>query len=143
MVKSNRHFPLHLGGTCAAWFGGDKSTNATVGYQQDVSEAGQSVILNSKRRNRFSADMFGSLLYTLQLGEFKKDFIDLTRIDARFDIHSASSFVKDAAYLISDIVKGRVDREMNPLASPKFNLILQQQVYLDTVRPLSLMIILW
>ncbi|KAG6507136.1 hypothetical protein ZIOFF_032477 [Zingiber officinale] len=117
-----------VGGTCAAWFGGDKSTNATVGYQQDVSEAGQSVILNSKRRNRFSADMFGSLLYTLQLGEFKKDFIDLTRIDARFDIHSASSFVKDAAYLISDIVKGRVDREMNPLASPKFNLILQQQV---------------
>ncbi|WOK94940.1 protein TRIGALACTOSYLDIACYLGLYCEROL 4, chloroplastic [Canna indica] len=116
-----------FGGTCSAWFGGDGNANVSVGSHQDVSETTHSVTFSPKRK-QFNADMFGSLLYTLQLGKFREDFNDLTRIDARLDIYSASSFMKGVGHLISDIVMGRVDREVNPLATPRLNLILQQQV---------------
>ncbi|KAJ8499022.1 hypothetical protein OPV22_009574 [Ensete ventricosum] len=98
-----------IGGTYAAWFGDGN-------------------ISNPKRSNQFHADFFGSLCYTIQLGKFNKDFNDLTRISARLDICSASAFMKGVSHLISDTTKGRVDTEFNPLATPRLNVILQQQV---------------
>lgn len=99
-----------LGGACALWFGGDGSKSIGVKSEHAVSEAVPTVTSSPRRRNQFSADLFGSLLYTLQLGKFKKDFNDLTRLDARFDICSASSLGKGVI--------------------PRLNLMLQQQVYL-------------
>lgn len=100
-----------FGGTCAAWFSGNEKIGSKL-----------------KRRHPFTADLFGSIGYTIQHGKFQKDFNDLTRLDARLDIASASSFVKGTCYLVSDLFKGRRDREVNPLASPKLNITLQQQV---------------
>lgn len=100
--------------------------------QSKDGEAVNSISVLPKKRYPFAADLFGSVCYRLQHGKFKKDFNDLTRIDARLDICSASSFIKGAHHLVSDIFKGHVDREVNPLASPKLNVILQQQVHIVT-----------
>ncbi|XP_008788716.2 protein TRIGALACTOSYLDIACYLGLYCEROL 4, chloroplastic [Phoenix dactylifera] len=117
-----------VGGTCAVWFGGDENIDVNVEAQLREGEVGRRLSWSSKKRNPFSVDLFGSLCYSLQHGKFKNDFNDLTRIDARLDICSASAFMKGACHLFSDILRGRVDREVNPLASPKLNVILQQQV---------------
>lgn len=124
-------FPVYcmLGGTCAVWFGGGENIDGNLEAQLEE-EVGRRLSLSSKKRNPFSVDLFGSLCCTLQHGKFKNDFNDLTRIDARLDISSASAFMKGACHLLSDICRGRVDREVNPFASPKLNVILQQQVYL-------------
>lgn len=116
-----------IGGTCAAWFGGNEKTDTSSTHQSD-GEGVKSASVLPKKRYPLSADLFGSVCYTLQHGKFKKDFNDLTRLDARLDICSASSFIKGASYLVSDIFKGHVDRQVNPLASPKLNVLLQQQV---------------
>ncbi|KAJ6822121.1 protein TRIGALACTOSYLDIACYLGLYCEROL 4, chloroplastic [Iris pallida] len=100
-----------IGGTCAAWFGGNKN-----------------ISIQSKKRDPFSVDLFGSLCYTFQHGKFKNDFNDLSRVDARLDICSASSFIKGTYNIVSDIFKSHADREVDPLASPKLNVLFQQQV---------------
>ncbi|KAH7659185.1 hypothetical protein IHE45_16G015700 [Dioscorea alata] len=99
-----------IGAACAAWFEGNKSLKGTSKAQS------------------FSADLFGSISYTLQHGKFKDDFNDLTRIDARLDIRSAKAFINEAGHLAYGIFKGPADREVNPLAAPQLNLIFQQQV---------------
>lgn len=117
-----------VGGTCAAWFGGSEKIDASLKDNSGDGETPNNLSLSSKKRNPFSADLFGSVCYTIQHGKFKKDFNDLTRLDARLDIYSASSFIKSASNLVFDAFNGHVDREVNPLASPKLNLMLQQQV---------------
>ncbi|CAI9292382.1 unnamed protein product [Lactuca saligna] len=67
-----------LGGNCEAW------------------------LTNNKRP--FGVDLFGSICFAYQHGKFRKDYGDLTRVDARLDVPSVSSI------------------------SPKLNLILQQQI---------------
>ncbi|KAJ0960354.1 hypothetical protein J5N97_001804 [Dioscorea zingiberensis] len=99
-----------IGAACAAWFGGKKNLNATSETQS------------------FSADLFGSISYTLQHGKFRNDFNDLTRIDARLDVRSAKAFINEAGHLVYGIFKDPINREVDPLASPQLNLIFQQQV---------------
>lgn len=62
-------------------------------------------LTNNKRP--FGVDLFGSICFAYQHGKFRKDYGDLTRVDARLDVPSVSSI------------------------SPKLNLILQQQVHLS------------
>ncbi|GFP91037.1 protein trigalactosyldiacylglycerol 4 chloroplastic [Phtheirospermum japonicum] len=68
-----------MGGTCEAWLDGAKVD----------------------RRGRFGADLFGSLCYSYQHGKFRNTFGDLTRIDARFDIGSASALAKKISNLFT------------------------------------------
>lgn len=127
----NSHLTLThilLGGTCTAWFGGNGNSDPSLPTQSGEVESDRRITTSTKKRNPFSADLFGSLCYTIQRGKFKNDFNDLTRIDARLDISSASAFIRDAAHLISDITRGRVVREVDPLASPRLHVVLQQQV---------------
>nr|CAD1840920.1 unnamed protein product [Ananas comosus var. bracteatus] len=117
-----------VGGTCTAWFGGNGNSDPSLPTQSGEVESDRRITTSTKKRNPFSADLFGSLCYTIQRGKFKNDFNDLTRIDAHLDISSASAFIRDAAHLISDITRGRVVREVDPLASPRLHVVLQQQV---------------
>lgn len=111
-----------LGGVCAAWFGGNGNLAGNSRAQSAVGEVG------AKKRYPLSADLFGSVCYTYQHGKFRKDFGDLTRVDARLDICSASAFIKGATHLVSNVFRGHVEREAITLASPKLNMIFQQQV---------------
>lgn len=84
------------------------------------------ILLNAKKRNPLSADLFGSVCYTFQHGRFRKLYGDLTRIDARLDICSASAF---ATRVLNGLKKSSIDRAEIPASSPRLNLIFQQQVY--------------
>ncbi|GMJ16149.1 hypothetical protein like AT2G44640 [Hibiscus trionum] len=100
-----------MGVTCAAWFGKD-STNVE-------SQREDSILTSNNKRRPLNADLFGSACYTLQHGQFRKLYGDLTRVDARLDICSLSSFAKR-------VFKGSsADKS---LLSPRLNLIFQQQV---------------
>ena len=80
--------------------------------------------MSTSKRSRFNADLFGSVCYTFQHGKFTKDFGDLTRVDARLDIPSASAFAKK----VLNGFKSTSTDVSEPSASPRLNLIFQQQV---------------
>lgn len=105
---------LNEGGTCEAWLRG-------VGGSQVVNLSSS----GTKRRNRFGADLFGSLCYTFQHGRFRNKFGDLSRVDARLDIASASALAKKVVNLFSS---AQSNQPPNELSSPRLNLIFQQQV---------------
>ncbi|XP_026406736.1 protein TRIGALACTOSYLDIACYLGLYCEROL 4, chloroplastic-like [Papaver somniferum] len=116
-----------IGGTCTAWLTGKGGSTAEDSSIQ-VGESG-TVSLHPKIRKPLMADLYGSVCYTFQHGKFRKSYGDLTRVDARLDICSASAFAKGAADLVSDVFgSSSASKEVNPLSSPRLNLILQQQV---------------
>lgn len=99
---------LHSGGTCEAWLDGVEGSQVA-----------------NQKRSRFGADLFGSLSCTLQHGRFRNKFGDLTRVDARLDIASASAVAKGVASLFSS---AQSSQPSNELCSPRLNIIFQQQV---------------
>lgn len=107
-----------LGGTCEAWFGGRESSAS------GESRINGSVSMSTRKRSPLNVDFFGSVCYTFQHGRFRKLHGDLTRVDARLDICSASALAKKVFNIFSASV-GSAD---NQLSSPRLNLILQQQV---------------
>ena len=109
--------PSVSGGSCAALLGGNQDKNV------DSSQS-----LSLRNRNPFSANVFGSICYTVQQGKFKEDFNDLTRLDARVDFSSVPGFVSGVSHLLYNAIKGTVERKIDDLASPKLTLIFQQQV---------------
>uniref|UniRef100_A0A5B7CAI4 Protein TRIGALACTOSYLDIACYLGLYCEROL 4, chloroplastic n=1 Tax=Davidia involucrata TaxID=16924 RepID=A0A5B7CAI4_DAVIN len=109
-----------IGGTCAAWFMGGENSVA-VESRGD----GDRISLGAKNRRPFSADLFGSVCYTFQHGKFRKLYGDLTRIDARLDICSASALAKKVSKIFRSTSVNNVE---NPMSSPRLSLIFQQQV---------------
>lgn len=81
--------------------------------------------MSTSKRSRFNADLFGSVCYTFQHGKFTKYFGDLTRVDARLDISSASGLAKK---IVNGCRSSTADVSEQPSASPRLNLIFQQQV---------------
>ncbi|KAF5185599.1 Trigalactosyldiacylglycerol 4 protein [Thalictrum thalictroides] len=116
-----------IGGTCTAWFGGKESfmdVNSVA-----LAEEGSVATPKTIERKPFNADFFGSVSYTFQHGKFRQPYGDLTRVDTRLDICSASAFAKGTAHLVSNVFRSsQTGSEVNPLASPRLSFILQQQV---------------
>ncbi|KAL1809188.1 hypothetical protein ACET3Z_026178 [Daucus carota] len=108
-----------IGGTCSALFARGKSS-ASV----ESSEDGSSTSLDAKRTTSLNSDLFGSVCCTFQLGKFRKAFGDLSRIDARLNISSASALAR-ASNIFGKATGNKVE---NSLSSPRLNLILQQQI---------------
>ncbi|KAF4395252.1 hypothetical protein CsatB_007150 [Cannabis sativa] len=106
-----------IGGTCAAWFG-DRANSMSA-----ESKEYEGISASTKKRSPLSADLFGSVCYTIQHGNFRKFYGDLTRVDARLDMSSASSFAKR-------ILNGSKSSKMaeDPNSHPRLNLTFQQQV---------------
>ncbi|GMN62026.1 hypothetical protein TIFTF001_031091 [Ficus carica] len=90
-----------IGGTCAAWYG------------------------DKEKRSPLSADLFGSVCYTIQHGSFRKYYGDLTRLDTRLDICSASALAKRVLNGFKSSSSNKTD---DPTSHPRLNLIFQQQV---------------
>ncbi|KAL0410782.1 UNVERIFIED_CONTAM: hypothetical protein Slati_3667900 [Sesamum latifolium] len=109
-----------IGGTCMAWASAG-SGSLFVNTTQDVERSS----LGAQNRVRLRADLFGSACYTFQHGKFRNLFGDLTRIDARLDILSASALAQKLSNLFRS---AQSNRPSNELSSPKINLIYQQQV---------------
>lgn len=58
-------------------------------------------------KSAFLADVFGSLLFTAQHGNFQRLFFDLTRFHARLDFPSGSKFLSGATRLAQDFVNSQ------------------------------------
>ncbi|KAJ8573427.1 hypothetical protein K7X08_009938 [Anisodus acutangulus] len=97
-----------IGGTLEAWLNNGSSSPS-----------------DSRHRSPFGVDLFGSLCYTFQHGKFKEAFGDLTRVDARLDVSSASALAKQVSKVFR---KASADNAREVPSSPRLNLILQQQV---------------
>ncbi|XP_010544552.1 PREDICTED: protein TRIGALACTOSYLDIACYLGLYCEROL 4, chloroplastic [Tarenaya hassleriana] len=78
-----------------------------------------------KRRSPISADLFSSVCYTFQKGQFRKYYRDLTRVDARVDICSASALAKR---VFQTLTRSSADAADDSLWSPRLKLIFMQQV---------------
>ncbi|EPS72170.1 hypothetical protein M569_02584 [Genlisea aurea] len=74
----------------------------------------------TNKRSRFAADLFCSLSCSFQHGKFTKDYGDLTRIDARLDVASASAVVKR--------LFNSSEKHSYAPSLPRLNLIFQQQM---------------
>ncbi|XP_021756447.1 protein TRIGALACTOSYLDIACYLGLYCEROL 4, chloroplastic-like [Chenopodium quinoa] len=108
-----------IGGTFGAWLHGeDKISNPASGD-------GDSIPSSSKKRSPVFADLFGSLCYTFQHGKFRKPYGDMTRVDARLDISSASAFAKNISRVFSH---SSIAHQDNSASLPRLSLIFQQQV---------------
>ncbi|KAK7386192.1 hypothetical protein VNO78_26229 [Psophocarpus tetragonolobus] len=88
-------------------------------------DSGEDQEVSTSKRSRLNADLFGSVCYTFQQGKFTKILGDLTRVDARLDLSSASGFVKK---ILNGSRSSSADDSEQPSASPRLNLIFQQQV---------------
>lgn len=84
------------------------------------------MLVNGKKRSPISADVFGSACYTFQKGRFSKLYGDLTRVDARMDLPSASALGKKIFHAIRR--SSGSNNSDDTLWSPRLNLIFQQQV---------------
>ncbi|KAL0720516.1 hypothetical protein Bca4012_035115 [Brassica carinata] len=82
-----------------------------------------------KKRSPISADAFGSACYTFQRGRFSKLYGDLTRVDARVDVSSASALAKRIFHAIRrSSGSNETVEDASSAGSPRLNLIFQQQV---------------
>ncbi|XVF73567.1 hypothetical protein PTKIN_Ptkin12aG0212200 [Pterospermum kingtungense] len=103
-----------IGGTFAAWFGKDSTT------AESQSQREGNIPTTKNKRSPLNADLFGSVCCTVQHGQFRKLYGDLTRLDARLDVSSLPSFAKRVFMSSTTADKS--------LSSPRLNLIFQQQV---------------
>ena len=109
---------INSGSSCASWIWNGKN----------LIDSGEDPAVSKRRkRSRFNAEIFGSVCYTFQQGRFTKKFGDLTRVDARLDISSASGLAKK---ILNGFKSSSADVIEQPSASPRLNLIFQQQVHI-------------
>lgn len=113
---------------------GDFSLNVThfLGSSLAAWITGRGMLANGKKRSPISADLFGSACYTFQKGRFSKLYGDLTRVDARLDVSSASALAKRIFHAVrrSSGSSSSSNKSDDTLWSPRLNLIFQQQVSL-------------
>ncbi|KAJ1399422.1 hypothetical protein SESBI_30356 [Sesbania bispinosa] len=93
--------------SCASWIWNGKNFSGT--------DSGEDLAVSTSKRSRFNADLFGSVCYTFQHGKFTKDFGDLTRVDARLDISSATALGKK---ILNGFKSSTADVSEQPSASP-------------------------
>uniref|UniRef100_A0A1J3IPQ7 Protein TRIGALACTOSYLDIACYLGLYCEROL 4, chloroplastic n=1 Tax=Noccaea caerulescens TaxID=107243 RepID=A0A1J3IPQ7_NOCCA len=90
---------------------------------------GRGMLVNGKKKSPISADLFGSACYTFQKGRFSKLYGDLTRVDARLDVSSASALAKRIFHAVRrSSGSSSSNKSDDTLWSPRLNLIFQQQV---------------
>ncbi|KAM2932192.1 hypothetical protein FF1_040290 [Malus domestica] len=110
-----------FGGSCTAWFQ-DGYNPVAVDMKGDEDNS------RSNKREVHSVLIFSALLcYTFQHGKFRELYGDLTRIDSRLDICSASALAKR---VINGLKSSSANSAKDPMSSPRINVIFQQQVFL-------------
>ncbi|WOL10222.1 protein TRIGALACTOSYLDIACYLGLYCEROL 4, chloroplastic [Canna indica] len=91
-------------------------------------------LFNHKHNLAAFADLFASVSYTAQHGNFQRLFLDLTRLNAGVDIPSGSAFFNGLAHLAHDLINSRQpDLEALNAICPELTVSLQQQI----IEPIS------
>ncbi|KAF5452177.1 hypothetical protein F2P56_027204 [Juglans regia] len=80
-------------------------------------------------KSAFLADLFASVSFTAQHGNYQRLFLDLTRFHARLDFSSGSRFLSGATRLTQDLINSRQPSlEDFQAICPNATLSLQQQI---------------
>ncbi|KAB2614561.1 protein TRIGALACTOSYLDIACYLGLYCEROL 4 [Pyrus ussuriensis x Pyrus communis] len=114
--SSSQWWHYIFGESCTAWFQ-DGYNPVAVDMKGDEDNS-----RSNKKRNPLSADFFGSLCYIFQHGKFIELYGDLTRIDSRLDICSASALAKRVIY---GLKSSPANSAKDPVSSARINIILQ------------------
>ncbi|PKI36034.1 hypothetical protein CRG98_043609 [Punica granatum] len=106
---------------------GDNSARSKVG---DDSRDFRGVSCNAGGiKSSLLADLFGSVAFTAQLGNFQRLFLDLTRLHARLDFPSGAKFLTGATRLTRDFLNSQQPTlETLQAVCPDAHLSLQQQI---------------
>ncbi|ERN02018.1 protein TRIGALACTOSYLDIACYLGLYCEROL 4, chloroplastic [Amborella trichopoda] len=116
-----------IGSALCARFGGNSGAAPAESESSSIVRSLYSQAI--RKRPEFSSDLFASLCCTAQYGNFQRLFFDLTRVNVRLDIPSATAFVTGATHLTNAIYKSkRVDLEAIHAVCPDITLSLQQQI---------------
>lgn len=112
-------------------------STACIGKNSVVSQVGED---NSSRLRFHSqkvnssivADTFATLSFDIQFGNFQKLFMDLTRVNARFDLPSGMRFLSGSTSLVRDLYHNGLKQQPNieavHMVVPKTTFSLQQQI---------------
>jgi hypothetical protein len=80
-------------------------------------------------KSSFLADIFGSISFTAQHGNFQRLFLDLSRFQARLEFPSGSKFLSGATSLAQDLLNSqKPNMEAVQAVCPDATLSFQQQV---------------
>lgn len=80
-------------------------------------------------KSSFLADLFASVSFTAQHGNFQKPFLDLTRFQARLDFPSGSKFLSGATSVTQDLLNSqKPSLEAIQAICPNATFSIQQQV---------------
>jgi hypothetical protein len=94
-----------------------------------------SKLCTEKDKYALLGDLFGSLSFTAQYGNFQRLFFDLTRISARLEFNSGSAFIKGATHLGKDLYLSQpLDLEALHAVCPDVVVSLQQQVVICFIK---------
>lgn len=81
-------------------------------------------------KSSFLADMFASVTFTAQHGNFQRDFLDLTQFQARLDFPSGFKFLSGATGVTQDLLNSqKPSMEAVQAILPNATLSLQQQIF--------------
>ncbi|TKW12820.2 hypothetical protein SEVIR_5G061000v4 [Setaria viridis] len=114
-------------GAVASGYLGDCSRRVSIRDETQRSNAFR--MFNERNKFAAFADLFASVTFTAQYGNFQRLFLDLTKASARFDIASGSLFLCGASRLAQDFFfSRRPDIETFCDVCPDVTVSLQQQI---------------
>ncbi|KAJ4836017.1 hypothetical protein Tsubulata_033320 [Turnera subulata] len=128
LLLSNPHISASaiIGAAASAYFGDNSVRSQPV----DEFPHCQGLRLHSPAtKSALLADLFSSVSFTAQHGNFQRLFLDLTRVQARLDISSGSKFVSSATRIAQDLLNSQQPNfEAVQAICPAVTLSLQQQI---------------
>ncbi|GAU39101.1 hypothetical protein TSUD_320760 [Trifolium subterraneum] len=128
MFLSNPHVSASgmIGAAATAYFG-ENSTKAQI---DDDGQHSAGLFLQAPgKKSSFLADIFGSISFTAQHGNFQRLFLDLSRFQARLEFPSGSKFLSGATNLAQDLINSqKPNMEAIQAVCPNATLSLQQQI---------------
>lgn len=125
---------LYLDFLCNRWAGAAMTTsigdNSARSQREDNPHIFRGLHFNAERlKCTFLADLFGTVSFTAQHGNFQRPALDLTRVHLRLDVPSGSKFLTGAAHIAQDLLSSKEPSlEMVRLTMPEATVSLQQQV---------------
>jgi hypothetical protein len=123
----NFYFLFSYSGAVASGCLGDCSKRMSIQHETQKNNAFR--MFNERKKFAAFGDLFASVNFTAQYGNFQRLFLDLTRASARFDISSGSLFICGASRLAQDFFfSRRPDIETFCDVCPDVVVSFQQQV---------------
>ncbi|XP_045790475.1 protein TRIGALACTOSYLDIACYLGLYCEROL 4, chloroplastic [Trifolium pratense] len=114
-------------GAAASAYVGENSTKAQI--DDDGQHSAGLFLQSSRLKSSFLADIFGSVSFTAQHGNFQRLFLDLSRFQARLEFPSGSKFLSGATSLAQDLLNSqKPNMEAVQAVCPNATLSYQQQI---------------